>query len=145
MWSGGRIHIHRDSTIRRLLDGAGLRNRGGRACIPTTDGRPRPIYSVPEGSDSLKQVLTSGHCGTAKTTFRSLQRIGQVETGSDMGGGRRIRCDAAQRRHSRFAGPALASLGLLRSLGGQCSCKVRAVVRDAYLLQAGIPDPRPSS
>ena len=72
-----------------------------------------PILSTRYQRDLVaKEALTCGHSGPATTTFQSLQRIGQVETGSDMGGGRRIRCDAVQRRHSRLAGPALASLGL---------------------------------
>ena len=82
-----------------------------RACIPhRMEG---PILSTRYQRDLVaKEALTCGHSGPATTTFQSLQRIGQVETGSDMGGGRRIRCDAVQRRHSRLAGPALASLGL---------------------------------
>ena len=145
MWSWGRIHIHRDSTIRRLLGGAGLRSRCGRARIPTSDGRPHLIYSAPEDTKRdlvAKEALTSGHCGAATTTFRSLQRIGQVETGSDMGGGRRIRCDAAQRRHSRLAGPALASLGLYPWEG---SARARlGQWHETPIVDVWIPDPRPS-
>jgi len=109
--SGGRINIHRDSNIRRLLEGAGLRNR----CVVRAYhiGWKAPSYLLGTRVISVaKEALTCGHSGPATTTFQSLQRIGQVETGSDMGGGRRIRCDAVQRRHSRLAGPALASLGL---------------------------------
>ena len=92
-----------------------------------------------------KEALTSGHSGPATTTFRSFQRIGQVETGSDMGGGRRIRCDAVQRRHSRFAGPVLASLGLyLYALGGGSARARLGQWYETPIVDVWIPDPRPS-